>query len=305
MYRIHSANKLSRRGLRKSEIIAKLDFADWSDGTEDLSSEPSSDNLDILVKDISPETEDFLTSNNQAEDFLQSDNELSSADSDSADDIIQQSPDAYLAVDLKNPVLPGCNPIKCQRKCQTQITSIRQKTINRDFWNKAYNDRRKWISVSCSRRKQELSSPKRRQNILYSLRNSAGDNVRVCQHFFLSTIGRKPRHDQMIRTALNSIEIGENLPKTDLRGKHCKKGRDTETIKRHIMGFNPQISHYRREHAPRKLYLPSEITITDMHKDYISKFGKISYSTYYKEITDLNISFTKLGEEQCEMQLSL
>jgi hypothetical protein len=89
--------------------------------------------------------------------------------------------------------------------------------------------------------------------------------------------------------------------KSDLRGKHCKKGRDTETIKRHIMSFHPQISHYRREHAPRKLYLPSEITITDMHKDYVSKFGKISYSTYYKEISDLNISFTKLGEEQCEI----
>ncbi len=89
MYRLHSTNKFARKGLRKSEIIAKLDFGDGSDGTEDLSSPgPSSENLDVSGKDSSPSS----PSTNQAADILSSDIESTSADSDSSDDIIQQSP---------------------------------------------------------------------------------------------------------------------------------------------------------------------------------------------------------------------
>ena len=55
-------------------------------------------------------------------------------------------------------------------------------------------------------------------------------------------------------------------------------------------------------HAPNRLYLPSEITITRTHGDSLSKFSyeKVSYEY---EVNKMNISFTKLREEECEVCL--
>ena len=41
-----------------------------------------------------------------------------------------------------------------------------------------------------------------------------------------------------------------------------------EKIKSHVNLFNPAISHYRREHTPLRKYLPPELTIRDMYKDF-------------------------------------
>ena len=49
--------------------------------------------------------------------------------------------------------------------------------------------------------------------------------------------------------------------------------------------------------------LPSDITIKFMHADYKDNhpgIDKCEYETYRKTVSDLNISFTKLGEEECE-----
>lgn len=69
------------------------------------------------------------------------------------------------------------------------------------------------------------------------------------------------------------------------------------------MQFNPCVSHYRREHAPHRLYLPSDIKIKDMYTDYLRKHPdeNVSYETYRKVVTDdMNISFNKLGHEECD-----
>lgn len=69
------------------------------------------------------------------------------------------------------------------------------------------------------------------------------------------------------------------------------------------MSFNPSISHYRREHAPYKKYLPSDLNIRMMYKHYCENDPQkqVSYGFYRKLVKTLNISFTKLGQEECEI----
>ena len=92
-------------------------------------------------------------------------------------------------------------------------------------------------------------------------------------------------------------------------GKHepSNKLSDQEKslIALHIESYHPAVSHYRREHAPLRRYLPPEITIRDMHQDFIAKYPghKCSYEIYRTVVSSMKISFVKLGEEECELCL--
>ena len=68
-----------------------------------------------------------------------------------------------------------------------------------------------------------------------------------------------------------------------------------------ILSFNPTISHYWREHAPRRRNLPPELSIKDTYNDYKQKYGSVvGYNKYRKIVKELHISFAKLGEEEYE-----
>jgi hypothetical protein len=90
----------------------------------------------------------------------------------------------------------------------------------------------------------------------------------------------------------------------DKRGKHPKYNKfDRELIKQHVESFSPSISHYRQEHAPNRKNLPSDLTITKMHRDFIQKYPnlKCSYDLYRDYITNgMKIRFTSLGNEESE-----
>lgn len=63
------------------------------------------------------------------------------------------------------------------------------------------------------------------------------------------------------------------------------------------------MSHYRREHAPNRLYLPSDIsekTMYDLYQQSHEPKLQVSYPFYCRIIKRLNISLVKLGHEQCE-----
>ena len=102
-------------------------------------------------------------------------------------------------------------------------------------------------------------------------------------------------------------ENGPNVlsPKVSLRGKHKPQNCvDEGVILEHINSFNPQISHYRREHAPRRRYLAPEITIRSMFADFEVKHPHYCcYDKYRPVVQQQNISFWKLGEEECEFCL--
>ena len=78
-------------------------------------------------------------------------------------------------------------------------------------------------------------------------------------------------------------------------------GDQLNLIRSHIYSHHPAISHYRRTHAPNRLYLSPELSIASMYKDFEKKHpGICKIETYRKQIKALNISFAKLREEECE-----
>ena len=70
----------------------------------------------------------------------------------------------------------------------------------------------------------------------------------------------------------------------------------------HIKSFNPSVSHYRREHAPNRLYISPQLRITFLFDDFKERHPeiKVSYDKYKMDVAGMNISFVKLEEEECE-----
>ena len=96
-------------------------------------------------------------------------------------------------------------------------------------------------------------------------------------------------------------------PSPDRRGrkeppnKLCTE--DVKKIHDHILLYNPCITHYRRQHAPNRLYISPMYSSRKMYKDFKESNPdlKVSHTRYWEEIKAMNISFVKLGEEECEL----
>ena len=87
---------------------------------------------------------------------------------------------------------------------------------------------------------------------------------------------------------------------SDKRGKHTpaiQKMKISQLVIDHTQKFRPCISHYRRAHAPNRLYISPEFSITSMYQDFYTEHPNVtmSYVYYYKKVKSLNISFVKLG----------
>ncbi|KAK9700381.1 hypothetical protein QE152_g31269 [Popillia japonica] len=135
----------------------------------------------------------------------------------------------------------------------------------------------------------------------YTKKGTIRQDINVCKIFFVATLGYPPENDRILKT-LRKNELGSVAPKPDQRGRHPNKTKiDEFTISEHILSFRPTISHYRREHAPNRLYLPSDISVVKMYNDFKEKHPnfKISYNVYRLQVKKLNISFKTLGCEEC------
>ena len=112
--------------------------------------------------------------------------------------------------------------------------------------------------------------------------------------------------DQMIKTALVKRKGKFIQSSPDKRGRHkplhTLNDSVLDSIRDHINSYGPSISHYRRAHAPNRLYLSPEFTIKGMLDDFNEKHpgNGVHYSTYYRIVHAMKISFVKLGEEECE-----
>lgn len=136
----------------------------------------------------------------------------------------------------------------------------------------------------------------------YHLKSDDGIVHDVCKSFFLTTLGYHSKNDRLVMTVMGSSLSAVTSPK-DRRSRHDPANKlNTSPIRAHIESVGPSITHYRREHAPNRHYLPSDVTIRFMCTDYKEKHpnSKCSYETYRKQLRNMNISFTKLGEEECE-----
>ncbi|KAG5876208.1 hypothetical protein JTB14_016650 [Gonioctena quinquepunctata] len=118
-----------------------------------------------------------------------------------------------------------------------------------------------------------------------------------------TTDGYNAANDKPLKTASGNIKDDSVSAPADKRCTNTPHNKiDDGPIKEHIFSFEPSISHYRREHAPNRLYLPSDLSITHLHTDFVEKNPSMicSYDKYRKVLQDLNISFVKLGHEECE-----
>ena len=137
---------------------------------------------------------------------------------------------------------------------------------------------------------------------VYHLYTSTKERVKVCQKMFTSTLGYSS--DKVVRIALGKSKC-KIFTSPDKRGHHPPHNKlmneKVELIRQHILSYNPSITHYRRKHAPNRLYISPVHSTASMLQDFNETYNtNISKSRYYKEIKDMNISFVKLGEEECE-----
>lgn len=201
----------------------------------------------------------------------------------------------------KHPLGEHCS---CKMKCIEKIDEERRETIHKEYWNLDYNEQKAWIfhKIELGAKKIKNSSD-RQPNTSYTFPNKNGENMKVCHKFFMATLGLTS--DKIIKKARIEKCAGVVSPNADKRGRHTPSNKlSYDDIDSHIESYNPSISHYRREHAPNRRYLPMEVTVKDMHKDFVQKTGtNLSYEVYRQRIRAKNISFVKLGEEECEMCL--
>lgn len=204
-------------------------------------------------------------------------------------------------------------PCSCRKKCFEKILQDRRQTVHGQFWSMRYESRRSFIHSHIKVQPKSRSRPRSQGDVsrnysrFYKLPNADGQDVFVCKLFFLGTLGYTS--DKIITSTLAASQTHLLSPTSDRRGKHEPSNKKTVDQKKlivdHIQAHNPSISHYRREHAPNRLYLSPELTITGMHKDFKAKYPNVSVcdETYRKIVDDMNISFAKLGEEECEVCL--
>lgn len=97
-------------------------------------------------------------------------------------------------------------------------------------------------------------------------------------------------------------EVG---PRALKRGKYERSNAKRSSVKAHIAKYNPTISHYRRAHAPNRLYLPSDLSIKTMYRNYKETHQTdVTYQFYCRIMKSMKISIVKLGHEECETCVS-
>lgn len=204
----------------------------------------------------------------------------------------------------EHPVKESCSE-NCIYKCSSKISNNRQMEINKQFWNLTTIERKTFVMNSVSKKPVERRTcgPDSRRSFTneYNLKTTDGTTERVCKTFFLATLGYTKNNDKIIQNL--SKQISNISPSPDGRKNRTPHNKvDHEIIKKHIECYEPSISHYRREHAPNRRYLPSDMSVVKMHEDFVKKYPdfKCSYDLYRSEVKKLNISFVKLGQEECE-----
>ena len=134
----------------------------------------------------------------------------------------------------------------------------------------------------------------------YSLTSQKNGRQNVCLEMFKRTLGLKSY--KRIYKFLKGRKNNPNTFTIDHRGKHTPSNKlDNTPIIAHIESYKPEQSHYRKEHAPHRRYLPSELTITAMYNDYKSRVGDAApaYNTYRKIFRERKISFGVPLADQC------
>ena len=187
----------------------------------------------------------------------------------------------------KHPMLSPCS---CKKNCLDRVSEDIHKKIYETFWKHKYDKRAYFIHsrtsvLSMKRRKLSKGIRVRNASYRYSFADETGCNQAMCQNFFLKTLGYKSH--KLIQTICSKSENGD-LPSPVRQGKSVPPNKSEDgklkDIDAHSMSYDPSISHYRRSHAPNRLYLGSELSISQMYRNYLESGGKGSYDIYRRQV---------------------
>ncbi|CAH0731341.1 unnamed protein product, partial [Brenthis ino] len=207
---------------------------------------------------------------------------------------------------IKYPLREPCHNL-CKKLCTFNFSEKDRQDIHEYYWSLDWEHRGIYIKnlvteKDCVKKGPAKTSKRKRQvTYTYNFPKDEG-RLEVCRTFFLCTLGYAKKNDRHVLSVLNKSIIAQ---KDQRDGRNLKLITvDKELITQHVESFKPCVHHYRRAHAPNKKYLPSDLTITDMHKNFLETHPEIkcSIETYRNHLTNvMNISFAKLGHEECEM----
>lgn len=204
----------------------------------------------------------------------------------------------------KNPMKEPCHNL-CKKMCSLAFTEKERQDMHSFYWSLDREQQGIYIKnlvepEECG--KVSKKEPKKKRSVTYRYKFSKGDTkVEVCKTFFLCTLGFDKKNDRRVLDVLKK-PVTEQKDKRDGRNLKIRQV-DKQLLTDHVNSFNPCVHHYRRLHAPNRKYLPSDLSITDMYKNFIETHTdvKISWETYRNHVTNvMNISFAKLGHEECE-----
>lgn len=199
------------------------------------------------------------------------------------------------------------NECKCKVDCTNIISCESRQRFNEKYWLASFEDQKKIILQHVNqravkrRRSGDDIEPQKKRAFDYHLPNDSDELTKVCQSIFLNTLGYKSCYSHVVYRCFNA---DANL--SDGRGRFERKpSKLTQDMIDDIFSYEPCVHHYRREHAPNVLYLPTDLNVQIMYNNWEIKRREQnldvgSYSTYAKLIRENKIHFVKLGHEECE-----
>lgn len=220
--------------------------------------------------------------------------------------------------------LPPCQS-KCRKMCFQKITPEQRIYIFDYFKGLDYGERQlffdkyltkndiKYRKADATRNKKfslsynlpiiPLDEPNADINVTTNNHNIIIKNIiSVCKTMFIHTIGFKTDGSitNFVRRTANDLPcLGDKRGKQ--RGLQMKSISEAnkKNVNEHIDSYHPQVSHYNIMHAPNRRYLPPDLTINQMYKDFALKYKHVSYETYRKIFESNNIGFTAPTQDDC------
>ena len=292
---------------RPNDTDALTDKIEAPDAVE--SADEVSD-LDASNKELDPEYQPSTDEERNSLDECESDNETHEEIDNT---LVDESPTASKSsrkrkhVSRRYKILDPCT---CKKQCSTKISTDQRVAIFNSFWQiKNRDERVAWIfGMVNQREKLSCTSKASRKDRKFTreykfIVNSV--DIQVCKTYFLHTLGYK--YDTILTKIFKPMTPSKIKPLPERRGKHKPKHAIDDavlsTIDDHIESYRPSVSHYRREHAPLRRYLEPELNVRIMYGHFKSDHPEVSIgvNTYRRRLQAKNISFARLGEEECEV----
>ena len=114
-------------------------------------------------------------------------------------------------------------PCKCTQNCLSKISEERRKAIHEQYWENCYAQRgilvKALIDVGPPKRKRSRtnSGNERRKTFSYHIPNESGQRIKVCQLFFLNTLGMSVK--VIVNLFKDITSFGDLYSPSDKRGK--------------------------------------------------------------------------------------